>query len=64
MCCYGNASTMQLLTFKTDVNFEYWIHKIYKDSLKVWLDQHMHYILITKSITPTYVSAYTFMWMY
>jgi hypothetical protein len=26
--------------------------------LKVLLDQHMHYILITKSITPTYVSAY------
>jgi hypothetical protein len=24
----------------------------------VSLDQHMHYILITKSITPTYVSAY------
>jgi hypothetical protein len=26
--------------------------------LKLLLDQHMHYILISKSITPTYVSVY------
>jgi hypothetical protein len=28
------------------------------EELKVLLHQHMHYILIIKSITPTYVSAY------
>jgi hypothetical protein len=26
--------------------------------IEVLIDQHMHYILVSKSITPTYVSAY------
>jgi hypothetical protein len=31
---------------------------IYPKLIKSFRHQHMHYILISKSITPTYVSAY------
>jgi hypothetical protein len=46
--------TLNYITAKFHVVFT--VHLV--KQLKVLLDQHMHYILITKSINPTYVSAY------